>query len=175
MDKFVAEGRSKPAQAGPPRFIELRVSASPNFISQWKYSDSSGYCSGAQPSIRLVPSDRPICVAEHIRPSLRVSLGGVRTHLPRELGLNKQKLGGKALGDPDATEARERMSEISDRSSPSCSAVRDRAFVSITAADLVKGDVILIRVGDKTPADLVLFAATDLKIDNSSLAGESEL
>lgn len=30
------------------------------------------------------------------------------------------------------------------------------------------------RVGDKTPADLILFAGTDLKIDNSSLTGESE-
>lgn len=30
------------------------------------------------------------------------------------------------------------------------------------------------RVGDKTPADLVVFAATDLKVDNSSLTGESE-
>ena len=30
------------------------------------------------------------------------------------------------------------------------------------------------RVGDKTPADLILFATTDLKVDNSSLTGESE-
>lgn len=30
------------------------------------------------------------------------------------------------------------------------------------------------RVGDKTPADLLIFAATDLKLDNSSLTGESE-
>ena len=30
------------------------------------------------------------------------------------------------------------------------------------------------RVGDKTPSDLILFAATDLKVDNSSLTGESE-
>ena len=29
-------------------------------------------------------------------------------------------------------------------------------------------------MGDKTPADLVIFAATDLKVDNSSLTGESE-
>ena len=29
-------------------------------------------------------------------------------------------------------------------------------------------------MGDKTPADLILFAATDLKVDNSSLTGESE-
>ncbi|KAJ7651867.1 aminophospholipid-transporting P-type ATPase [Mycena rosella] len=57
---------------------------------------------------------------------------------------------------------------------PSCRAVRDGSIVSIAAADLVKGDVVLLRVGDKTPADLVLFAATDLKVDNSSLTGESE-
>lgn len=32
----------------------------------------------------------------------------------------------------------------------------------------------LQRSGDKTPADLVLFSATDMKVDNSSLTGESE-
>ncbi|KAF7974995.1 hypothetical protein HWV62_10595 [Athelia sp. TMB] len=57
---------------------------------------------------------------------------------------------------------------------PSCRAVRDGDLVSIPAQDLVKGDVVLLRVGDKTPADLILFAATDLKVDNSSLTGESE-
>ncbi|KAJ7184453.1 aminophospholipid-transporting P-type ATPase [Mycena filopes] len=57
---------------------------------------------------------------------------------------------------------------------PSCRVVRDGTILSIAAADLVKGDVVLVRVGDKTPADLVLFAATDLKVDNSSLTGESE-
>lgn len=29
-------------------------------------------------------------------------------------------------------------------------------------------------MGDKTPADLILFSSTDLKVDNSSLTGESE-
>ncbi|KIM87383.1 hypothetical protein PILCRDRAFT_772356 [Piloderma croceum F 1598] len=57
---------------------------------------------------------------------------------------------------------------------PSCRVVRDGTITSIAAADLVKGDVVLIRVGDKTPADLMIFAATDLKVDNSSLTGESE-
>ncbi|KAJ7491121.1 aminophospholipid-transporting P-type ATPase [Mycena latifolia] len=57
---------------------------------------------------------------------------------------------------------------------PSCRAVRDGTIVSIAAADLVKGDIVLLRGGDKTPADLVLFAATDFKVDNSSLTGESE-
>lgn len=29
-------------------------------------------------------------------------------------------------------------------------------------------------MGDKTPADVVLFSSNDLKVDNSSLTGESE-
>lgn len=57
---------------------------------------------------------------------------------------------------------------------PSCRALRDGDLVSIPAQELVKGDIVLLRVGDKTPADLILFAATDLKVDNSSLTGESE-
>ncbi|KIJ24756.1 hypothetical protein M422DRAFT_86436, partial [Sphaerobolus stellatus SS14] len=57
---------------------------------------------------------------------------------------------------------------------PSCRVVRDGRLMSVPAADLVKGDVVFIRMGDKTPADLVIFGATDLKVDNSSLTGESE-
>ncbi|PPQ97968.1 hypothetical protein CVT26_003117 [Gymnopilus dilepis] len=57
---------------------------------------------------------------------------------------------------------------------PSCRVVRDGTIASIPAADLVKGDIVLLRSGDKTPADLLLFSATDLKVDNSSLTGESE-
>ncbi|KZV90337.1 aminophospholipid-transporting P-type ATPase [Exidia glandulosa HHB12029] len=57
---------------------------------------------------------------------------------------------------------------------PSCHVMRDGTLTSIPAADLVSGDVVLIRMGNKTPADLVLVSATDLKVDNSSLTGESE-
>ncbi|OBZ75130.1 Potassium-transporting ATPase alpha chain 2 [Grifola frondosa] len=57
---------------------------------------------------------------------------------------------------------------------PSCRVVRDATIATVPAADLVKGDIVLVRSGDKTPADLVLFAASDLKVDNSSLTGESE-
>ncbi|KAI0628777.1 aminophospholipid-transporting P-type ATPase [Trametes polyzona] len=57
---------------------------------------------------------------------------------------------------------------------PSCRVVRDGTLTTVPAADLVKGDVVLVRSGDKTPADLIVFSASDLKIDNSSLTGESE-
>ncbi|KZP01143.1 aminophospholipid-transporting P-type ATPase [Calocera viscosa TUFC12733] len=57
---------------------------------------------------------------------------------------------------------------------PTCRVVREGKLASVPAASLVKGDVVLIRMGDKTPADLYIFSATDLKVDNSSLTGESE-
>ncbi|KAH9977106.1 aminophospholipid-transporting P-type ATPase [Lactifluus volemus] len=57
---------------------------------------------------------------------------------------------------------------------PSCRVLRDSTLSSIPAACLVKGDVVLLCTGDKTPADLLIFASTDLKVDNSSLTGESE-
>ncbi|KAI0696556.1 aminophospholipid-transporting P-type ATPase [Cerioporus squamosus] len=57
---------------------------------------------------------------------------------------------------------------------PSCRVVRDGTLNTVPAADLVKGDIVLVRSGDKTPADLILFSASDLKVDNSSLTGESE-
>jgi sodium/potassium-transporting ATPase subunit alpha len=57
---------------------------------------------------------------------------------------------------------------------PSCHVVRDGQLLSVPAETLVKGDVVLIRMGDKTPADLCVIAATDLKVDNSSLTGEAE-
>jgi sodium/potassium-transporting ATPase subunit alpha len=57
---------------------------------------------------------------------------------------------------------------------PACRVVRSGTLQTVPAADLVRGDVVLVRMGDKTPADMVIYAATDLKVDNSSLTGESE-
>ncbi|KAI8977317.1 hypothetical protein BDF20DRAFT_836135 [Mycotypha africana] len=55
-----------------------------------------------------------------------------------------------------------------------CMAIRDSKVQQIGAADLVVGDVVLVRMGDKIPADLYIFAASDLKVDNSPLTGESD-
>jgi P-type E1-E2 ATPase len=57
---------------------------------------------------------------------------------------------------------------------PTCHVVRSGTLAQVPAQTLVVGDVVLIRMGDKTPADMVIIAATDLKVDNSSLTGESE-
>ncbi|CAG8627763.1 337_t:CDS:2 [Paraglomus brasilianum] len=55
-----------------------------------------------------------------------------------------------------------------------CISQRDGKLTPIQGANLVCGDVVLIKIGDKVPADVMLFGATDMKVDNSSLTGESE-
>lgn len=51
--------------------------------------------------------------------------------------------------------------------------VRSGGARRIGAVDLVPGDVVLLRSGDKVPADLRLVTVKDLRVDESPLTGES--
>jgi len=53
-------------------------------------------------------------------------------------------------------------------------ALRDGRPVDVAAEELVPGDVIILQEGDRVPADGRLIEAKELKVDNSSLTGESE-
>ncbi|KAJ3318730.1 hypothetical protein HDV06_007055 [Boothiomyces sp. JEL0866] len=55
-----------------------------------------------------------------------------------------------------------------------CNVIRDGKTQNIAAIELVKGDIVYVRSGDKIPADLVIFASTEVKVDNASLTGEAE-
>eukprot|EP00210_Caulerpa_lentillifera_P009308 g8872.t1 len=55
-----------------------------------------------------------------------------------------------------------------------CKVRRDGHQVIVDAAELVPGDIVDINDGDQVPADLRILQSTDLKVDNSSLTGESE-
>jgi len=50
---------------------------------------------------------------------------------------------------------------------------RDGEVVRLPAEDLVPGDVVILRSGDKVPADLRLVEVKDLRVDESALTGES--
>ena len=52
-------------------------------------------------------------------------------------------------------------------------ALRDGAAVTVTAAELVPGDVVLLETGNIVPADLRLLEAAELQLDESALTGES--
>ncbi|MGL5782213.1 MAG: HAD-IC family P-type ATPase, partial [Plesiomonas shigelloides] len=51
--------------------------------------------------------------------------------------------------------------------------LRDNAWDEINADELVVGDIVRLRSGDRVPADLRLFEATGLRIEESALTGES--
>lgn len=66
------------------------------------------------------------------------------------------------------------MAAFRDMLSPRARVLRDQIEIDVDAAEIVVGDVLVVREGDRVPADARLVAATSLKVDNSSLTGESE-
>lgn len=54
------------------------------------------------------------------------------------------------------------------------SAMRDGEMVVLLAKELVVGDIVFVKGGDRIPADIRIIEAAGMKVDNSSLTGESE-
>ncbi len=62
---------------------------------------------------------------------------------------------------------------LRDLSSPRALVIRDGREQRIAGRDVVAGDVVVLREGDRVPADGVLCSSTALSIDESILTGES--
>jgi len=56
---------------------------------------------------------------------------------------------------------------------PTARVRRNGAVTIVPAADIVRGDLVLIELGDLVPADLVLASVEELSVDEASLTGES--
>ncbi|KAM7359513.1 sodium/potassium-transporting ATPase subunit alpha isoform 1-T1 [Cochliomyia hominivorax] len=52
--------------------------------------------------------------------------------------------------------------------------IREGEKLTLRAEDLVLGDVVEVKFGDRIPADIRIIEARNFKVDNSSLTGESE-
>lgn len=52
--------------------------------------------------------------------------------------------------------------------------IRSGKLAQVPASDLVRGDLLFLRSGDKIAADARVVSSTNLKVDNSLLTGESE-
>ncbi|KAM9851948.1 calcium-transporting ATPase type 2C member 1 [Aulostomus maculatus] len=65
------------------------------------------------------------------------------------------------------------LEELGKLVPPECHCVRDGHLEHLLARELVPGDTVCLSVGERVPADLRLFEATDLSVDESSLTGET--
>ena len=52
--------------------------------------------------------------------------------------------------------------------------IREAIEQEVPAEELVLGDIIVMRAGDRVPADCRILEANNLMVDNSALTGESE-
>lgn len=77
------------------------------------------------------------------------------------------------LGFVQEYRAERAIEALRQMAAPTATVLRDGVEVEIPARDLVPGDVILLRAGDKIPADVRLIEAVNLQIEEAALTGES--
>ncbi len=77
------------------------------------------------------------------------------------------------LGFIQEYRAERAIEALRDLAAPTAIVLRDGDEVEIPARDLVPGDVIVLRAGQRVPADSRLVAAINLQIEEAALTGES--
>ena len=77
------------------------------------------------------------------------------------------------LGFIQEYRAERAMEALKRMAAPTASVLRDGKETEIPSPELVPGDIILLRTGDRIPADARLIEAINLKTDEASLTGES--
>ncbi len=78
-----------------------------------------------------------------------------------------------AIGYFQETQAEKSMQALLELASPKAKVKRDNGIKVKPAGELVPGDIIQLEAGDKIPADARLIEASNLKINESTLTGES--
>ena len=77
------------------------------------------------------------------------------------------------IGAIQEVRAERAVAALREMSAPEAHVVRDDQNLTIAAADLVPGDVVILQAGDVVPADLRLLQAEEILADESALTGES--
>jgi magnesium-transporting ATPase (P-type) len=78
-----------------------------------------------------------------------------------------------AIGFFQERKADRSVQALMELASPTCRVLREGEKAEIDAREVVPGDVVLLRSGDRVPADLRISKANQLTIDESLLTGES--
>jgi magnesium-transporting ATPase (P-type)/formate/nitrite transporter FocA (FNT family) len=69
--------------------------------------------------------------------------------------------------------AEKAMESIRDMLSPTANVLRDGKEHEISAEELVPGDIVMLKSGDRVPADLRIFKVRNAQVDEAVLTGES--
>ena len=77
------------------------------------------------------------------------------------------------LGVYQEDKAEKSLEALKKMSQPECKVLRDGVIQTVPSADIVVGDIVLVEAGDSIPADCRIIEATELKVDEASLTGES--
>lgn len=77
------------------------------------------------------------------------------------------------LGVIQEAKAERSLEALKKMAAPNALVLRDGKQLSIPSSDLVPGDIIYLETGHYVPADARLISCTNLKVDESSLTGES--
>jgi magnesium-transporting ATPase (P-type) len=65
------------------------------------------------------------------------------------------------------------MQKLKQMSTPKCRVNRNHKVVEIESKELVPGDIVLLKMGDRVPADIRLFRVNGLECNEAILTGES--
>ncbi|MDH5716490.1 MAG: cation-translocating P-type ATPase [Spirochaetia bacterium] len=77
------------------------------------------------------------------------------------------------LGFIQEYKAENAIEALRKMAAPVASVIRENKEKQIPAAQIARGDILLIKAGDKIPADIRLLEAVNLKVDEAALTGES--
>ena len=78
-----------------------------------------------------------------------------------------------AIGYFQENKAEKALSDIRNMLSLKASVIRDGVRSEVDAADLTLGDIVYLAPGDKIPADIRLFRAENLRVEEAALTGEA--
>ena len=78
-----------------------------------------------------------------------------------------------SIGIVQSWRADRALASLRSLCSPEAKVLRAGQIMSVQSADLVPGDIVILEAGQQVPADLRLIESAQLKIDESSLTGES--
>lgn len=78
-----------------------------------------------------------------------------------------------SIGIFQESKAEKSLEALKNLSSPKALVKRDNEIIEINSEDLVVGDIVILETGRIIPADLRLIESINLKIDESTLTGES--